>query len=301
MHFEKSDSHPRWESKWGYRMRALDKPSFALADVVEACLPSTNPPRDITIRQGLPALQRSESDYQECGEQAELFKVTVPDKTSLSAAEKEMPWLYEKKFCTKNGPARNFYDQIISSAPHRLCPLCAQRDVSTIDHYLPKSAYPGFAVTPLNLIPACKDCNHNKLDDYANEQENQTFHPYFDNFDDAQWLMAEIFHKGGFVIQYSVARPTNCNKVTEARLRLHFDKFELAKLYASNAMREVAGICDRLNRLADCAGSDGVRTELQTSASSWRKAAKNSWQAALYTALAASEWFCSGGHRDVGK
>jgi hypothetical protein len=282
-------------------MIALPKPSFKLANVVQACLPSVKPPRNTVICDGLASLNNNESEYLQRGEKGSLFQIPAPGENSLSEPEKAMRWLYENKFSAKSGPARDFYDQIISSTTNNVCPLCAQRDVSTIDHYLPKGAYPGFAITPINLIPACKDCNYTKLDDHADKQEHQTFHPYFDNFDDKEWLMATVSHQNGFIIQYSVALTTNWNKVTEARLRLHFDKFELGKLYASNAMREVVGICDLLNRLADHAGSDGVQQELQTRACSWRKAARNSWQKAMYSALAASDWFCSGGHRDIGK
>ena len=282
-------------------MRRLDKPNFALVDIVEACLPSTRPPRDGVIRSGLSDLNNRESEYLQRGAEGGLFRISAPSENSLSEAEKEMPWLYENKFRDKNGPARDFYDRIISSAPNRLCPMCACGHVSTIDHYLPKSAYKGLAVTPINLIPACHDCNDAKLDFYAEKEEDQTLHPYFDSVDDAVWLYATVVRQKGPVVRYSVNPPDTWPDVKKARVQMHFEKFKLERIYAANAMDELSEMRSRLIKLADAAGAGAVQTELGDWARSRGMAAMNSWRVALYRALADSDWFCSGGHRDIGE
>ena len=47
------------------------------------------------------------------------------------------------------------------------CCLCACRGRRTLDHYLPQATYPEFSVLPLNLVPACWDCNHTKDTTYV--------------------------------------------------------------------------------------------------------------------------------------
>ena len=60
----------------------------------------------------------------------------------------------------KNGPGRATYDLLKLSAKGGFCPLCGQRNVSTLDHYLPKESYPDLSILPINLVRACSDCNY---------------------------------------------------------------------------------------------------------------------------------------------
>jgi hypothetical protein len=281
-------------------MIRLHPPSFGIKEVVQACLSTTRVDRKKIVNSALPCLESSESDYQKHGEKGELDKIIPPDPNSLPPAEQEVRWLYENKLLDKNQQARCYYDRIISSAPGRLCPLCAQRDVSTIDHYLPKSVFPEFAITPLNLVPTCKDCNYEKGNKQPNKPEEQTLHPYFDDLDDADWLVAEVSEQVAPVITFRVQPPAIWPKVKQYRVLRHFQNLKLESLYSSNAMRELSNIGFRLNELANDAGAKAVQDELLSQARSRRKAARNSWIAAMYTALAASTWFWSVGHRKIG-
>lgn len=80
----------------------------------------------------------------------------------------------------KNSPGRDAYDLLFNSAVQGKCPLCAQRIVSTLDRRLPKAHYPALAVTPLNLVPACSDCNKAKLANLPTTSSEETLHPYYD-------------------------------------------------------------------------------------------------------------------------
>lgn len=64
------------------------------------------------------------------------------------------------------------------------CPACGEPGKpNTLDHYLPKTLYPHFCVTPLNLFPmcdACQDLKGTKTGDAANPRF--FIHPYFDVF-----------------------------------------------------------------------------------------------------------------------
>ena len=72
--------------------------------------------------------------------------------------------VYDGRMAAQGSPGRTIYDAIKLASPNGLCPLCGQRVVATLDHYLPKSRYAALAVNPANLIPACSDCNKAKSD-----------------------------------------------------------------------------------------------------------------------------------------
>ena len=57
---------------------------------------------------------------------------------------------------------RKYYDKIKAIPKYSKCPFCGVGIVSTLDHYLPKTKYPTYALTPVNLIACCADCNKNK-------------------------------------------------------------------------------------------------------------------------------------------
>jgi len=42
------------------------------------------------------------------------------------------------------------------------CPYCSANLIKKLDHYLPKSIYPEFALLDHNLVPCCSDCNETK-------------------------------------------------------------------------------------------------------------------------------------------
>lgn len=75
-------------------------------------------------------------------------------------------------------------DKIILLAHNGRCPYCGQQIVKTLDHYLPKTLYPTYAITPYNLVPSCDACNKIKMTESFDSYEQQTIHPYYDDFTD---------------------------------------------------------------------------------------------------------------------
>ena len=98
--------------------------------------------------------------------------------------------VYTNRMAKEGAPGRPVYNALKLAA--RRCPLCGHRDVSTLDHYLPKTAFPLLCVTPSNLVPACSDCNKVKSDALPATAADQTLHPYFDDADQDAWLKAEV-------------------------------------------------------------------------------------------------------------
>lgn len=223
----------------------------------------------------------------------------VGDKVST----KEMTVdIYRDKMSKKGQPGRPFYDRLIQSAERGICPLCCQRMVATLDHYLPKARFPALAVAPLNLIPACGECNFiksQKLDKANRDQLGSTFHPYFDFFPDGRWLYAEIDQGAPPALTFEIRPPDAWEDMHKRRAARHFAIFELGGLYSVYAAEELVNMQYRLSRIFDSCGMLGVQEHLKEEAASRLAANVNSWQSATYEALSNDEWFCRDGFRQI--
>ncbi len=243
-------------------------------------------------------LEVGESIYRDHASKCSLFKIPGAKHVGKLTAE-EMVSLYDQRLSKKDHPARKVYDALRAAAKFNTCPLCGHRQVATLDHYLPKTSHPHFAITPLNLVPSCSDCNKAKLAKTAAEEGTQSFHPYFDDFQDRVWLFARVIEDAPPAVIFFVGSPDGWSKTKVQRVNRHFSLLGLGELYGSNAAQELAQISVCLDELADHARADGVRTHLEVQSRSRADSNPNSWQAAMYAALTSSSWFWSGGHRKI--
>lgn len=222
---------------------------------------------------------------------------TLPIRGDVGGAvsSAEMQDVYNIRMARRNSPGRKFYDQIKIQPPQGRCPLCVQRQVATVDHYLPKAHFPALAVAPDNLIPACSDCNKLKGDMIPDKDESHTLHPYFDDIDSQKWLFGEIVEENPAAFIFSVQSPKFWGPVTRKRVENHFSLFKLGVLYTNEAASELNSIRQRLTKLFASGGPLAVREHLREEARSKETDRPNSWRTAMYWAMASSNWFCSGG------
>lgn len=76
-----------------------------------------------------------------------------------------------------------FIDDIRSKLSPGVCPTCGSASSATVDHVLPKAAWPAFSFFSMNLVPACDQCNRKKGDAYeVVHPTKRPIHPYFDDF-----------------------------------------------------------------------------------------------------------------------
>ncbi len=209
----------------------------------------------------------------------------------------EMVKVYNDKFAKEKQPGRPIYEKLRSASENDLCPLCAQRDVGSLDHYLPKADFPILAITPINLVPACISCNKIKLKISSSKAEEQTLHPYFDDVESELWLKSEVQETLPASFKFFVDPPSHWDAIKKSRVKYHFKLFKLAKLYTSNAAGELGNIRQYLINLHTKAGVDGVQAHLQEQVDSRYADHINSWQTSIYQAMASSSWFCNGGFR----
>lgn len=109
-----------------------------------------------------------------------------------------------------------------------MCPSCGEAGApGTLDHYLPKSKFPEFAILLLNLTPMCERCQGEKKTSYmCLGGKRHYLHPYFDTLD------SPIFWVN-FIPPYA----TPAFKV-ELDLSLHIELKETVKLHLAGVALE---------------------------------------------------------------
>jgi hypothetical protein len=151
------------------------------------------------------------------------------------------------------------------------------------------------AVVPLNLVPACADCNKAKLNQFPTNSQEEAIHPYFDTVDEQQWLEAQVVQGIPAAVVFSVVPPAQWGATLAARVLRQFQVLGLSALYTSHAAEELVNIRRLLTDLFAVAGSDAVRSHLIAIVDSLAAVRNNSWQLATYRALSADAWYCAGG------
>ena len=120
----------------------------------------------------VPAIKEGYAQYVDAGGNAhDVVNVTLPDpiqtqlKALYASPSKELPHI----------------DRIREESDANCCPMCGSFHSGTLDHLLPKTDYPVFAIFGRNLVPACK-CNSKRSNHLigANPSE-RILHPYFDD------------------------------------------------------------------------------------------------------------------------
>lgn len=276
-------------------MRRLHRPAYTARDVVDLCTRSIQN-EDLKDQLGRigDQIENAENEYIQRAANEQLFSI-APSNHVGGVTGDEMKRVYSGTFA-RSKRTRPIYDKIKKLSANDICPMCGQRTVGTIDHYLPQSLHATLVVTPANLLPCCGDCNKAKLDAQPTTVAEQTLHPYFDDVDDDIWLYASVEQRTPASLLFFPDPPNAWPEDKQARVRLHFRTFGLGALYASHSAVELNNIRYGLQRIAERGTPDNIRAELLRRAESSKVAQINSWQTAMYYAVAASDWFCSGGY-----
>lgn len=276
-------------------MRPLPKPGTDAGDFFSTCLSRIKDP-DLKARLTAVKAQivAAASGFDAAVEATQLHRLSPHTGVGHHVTTEEMVNVYTSRMAKQGAPGREVYDQLLTSPPQGQCPLCGQRDVASLDHHLPKMHFPQLAVVPTNLIPACSNCNRVKLSQRPLTPEEETLHPYFDQVHTERWLSALVAQSQPAAVAFQVVKPPGWSMLTYQRMQHHFATFELAPLYAAHAAVELNNMRFGLTELFAIGGAQAVKQHLELHASSCRHAQLNSWQTALYSALAADTWFHAG-------
>ncbi len=253
----------------------------------------------MALLNALSTITAGEETYKKLGPVGELYQIPSTDGVTPQLDTKLMGVIYKSHFARVGAPTRDMYDAIRLAPKYSLCPLCGQRSVGSVDHYLPQSLHPTFNLTPANLVPSCTDCNKAKLALVALTAEKQTLHPYFDDLGDERWLIADIGETAPPSVKYRVRPPAGWTPVLAERVSHHYQVMGLGVLYAAQAASELADISHALVQLGNNIGPVAVRSHLYEEFESRLARDRNSWKTALYEGLCDSAWFCNEGFRLV--
>ena len=276
-----------------FKVRKLPKPTDDVKDVFHECISNI---RDQAFKDKLDSCKDEiacatlEFETKVVGNQA--FTIQEHDNIGEKITNTDMKKIYTDKMVKESQPGRKYYDKYITTPKNGICPLCGQREVATLDHYLPKMKYPSLAVSPSNLIPACRDCNTGKNDKTFSNSSEETIHPYFDDIENEDWLYAKIIENEEVIIIFEVRKPLTWSNLIYERVENHFIEFNLNKLYSTHAAVEFSGVRHRLINTYKRAGSEGLKEHLVECYESYKMVHINSWQTAMYRALCESDWFC---------
>ncbi len=270
----------------------MNKPNITLHDVFTSCTENMNDENKNKYAPCFDEIVLATQDYEKKMEQGAPQDVASCSVVS-GLSHTEMGKLYKDKLAKLRQPARKYYDQIKAGAPRGMCPYCRQRTVSTLDHYCPQAHYASLVISPSNLVPACAECNKNKLDiTFFHQKECAFFNPYYEDSDQFIWLKASLredLQSDELTMSFCVDPPDECDLITRKRLGHQFIKLKLDKLYGIHAAEELIGVRSRCLRIYKADGPSEVKKSIQESIKD-NEYRPNSWQAAMYRALD-SEWF----------
>lgn len=282
-------------------MRQLPPPTdessepYAAGDVFETCVSMV---KNVALREKLraarAAVETEAADYAAKAAGKQLYLKQPHDQVGGVTGE-EMVKVYTLRMVPKASKGRPTYNRIMSAPLHSRCPLCGIGTVNTLDHFLPKTYFPVFSVSPTNLVPACTWCQGEKLEYYPTTEEGQLLHPYFDNVDNDIWLAAEVVAGAPAGFRFFALPPDNWAPSVKARVAAHLKELNLPVLFSSNAGSRLSEIRVRLASLYQRGGYGAVHAHLCEELVSIEAEHTNSWVAAMYRAAVASNWFCNGG------
>lgn len=262
-------------------------------DVVAACASAVDDPM---------VADALRSGVERVVERAEVFTAAVVNGTVHlergpayqlpSLNHRQVSTVYSKHFVRQDSAGRAMYDAIRLATPW--CTACGHQRVKTLDHYLPKSKYPALALVPANLTPMCHSCNTAKSTRVATCPEDSFVHPYFEDFESAIWLTAQIVREPEPHVEFGVA-VSPWSAIERARIHNHINRFKLDEMYGIEAARLIAQSRRTLERTRQSGGSDAVREMCLEREAELREYSLNGWSAAMWLAGAGSDWFCDGG------
>lgn len=285
-------------------MRNLRPPVLKAAAVFEDCICNVgNAAKRADFAKAKIQFVNAESDYFHAAQNHALYQLSSSSEKNEeilfgSLTKGDIKSLYSAQMVPASKLARQHYDKLVLSSPQRKCPFCGFGRATTLDHFLNKSDYPWLSIVPMNLIPACKDCNHGKGTRRAYSSSDQTIHPYFESTElsSEQWLFASVQKATPLTLDYRVDPPSKWDPSLRKRVERHFIDFDLKARFAIEAATELGALRFTLKRLHNLAGRTAVAQHLAVIAGGEEQLFKNSWKTALYQALARSDWYIDGGY-----
>ena len=218
----------------------LDKPNICIKDIFDKLKDYYKSSRtDKIIRTKISNLQidnylREEKSYNNLCELENLSSLNLLQQENYFN-DNEMISLYNHLDKIYYNEAITIYDYLMQKDKNLLCQYCNMEVACELDHFLPKSIFYSFAITPLNLVPICSTCNNNqhKFSHYPHHDNkgqiiDYIFHPYYDDINKGEWLKAclqfdVVNSQLSPIFSLTLEKPKEWNDIKFQRLKFHYD------------------------------------------------------------------------------
>jgi hypothetical protein len=185
----------------------------------------------------------------------------------------------------------------IQSVQHKnTCPYCGIDRPKTIDHYLPKSDFPEFAIYPPNLIPCCGRCNTKKNDRWINNGRRLFFHYYFDIAPRHKFLYASLKFNSKMndqipIVEFRIHNDGNIDPKIFSLIQAHYQELNLLEEYSEYVIRDLSSVHDNVSHNTHRPISEHIQTLKESMESDVRLFGINFWRTSMYQAIIDSNEF----------
>lgn len=130
------------------------------------------------------------------------------------------------------------------------CQNCTINSANTLDHILPKSAFPEFIVNPLNLFPCCTTCNSFKLNSTHGPSGPKFLNLYLDELPEIQYLFIQIFLDENEQLDFSFYLENIENKIPNDFFTLITNHYHNLKLLERFKLKSIEFISELESRIS---------------------------------------------------
>lgn len=168
-----------------------------------------------------------------------------------------------------------------------VCQHCGMVLFDTMDHILPHTPYPEYAVHARNLIPCCTDCNRRK-------SGREILNLYLDILPDVEYLFMDVTANGD-TIDLTFRLDNSKGLIPESlfnKISNHYSKLELFDRLRDFTATKVAGFVIQISRTFEKDGKQAVIDKVNEDIEDLRKAyGYNYWEVAFQKGLVNSDVF----------
>lgn len=264
-------------------MRKIDVPDFKVSEVCDLIISHSSEKEDDRIKdifteidpiQWKEKIEFYENTYYE--ERNQLYN--MEEMNSINGIRvTQMKGVYSYSMSSRH----NFRGKLYSLVPER-CPICDKKwgfADKNLDHILPQSVFPQFAITPYNLVPTCSICNDRKNDDYGKNESTGVFNPYFHGISLPKYIDCYIYVSRGMIeVNVYLKSFDECEIQDEnryKRLKYWFEElYDLDQSYRVNIGINISKIIDEFARSdiqEDCISEDFLRKDFQKNYNKYRE------------------------------
>ena len=171
----------------------------------------------------------------------------------------------------------------------QLCPSCGEDGTpNTLDHYLPKTSYPEFAILSKNLFPMCDICQGGKGTKTLDSDGNRLFlHPYYDEFLGSQIIALVISEPFSSPMNFGLHSHADLDIEASALVERHIAELQLNKRFSHYFRDQYIRLLKLVAMMSDDGGN--IDDYLRMFKYNAELKSVNSWEHIFYESVLSNE------------